>query len=238
MKTKEYTPEIVWATLDKVAEQQVETWRLMQENQRSIKELRESQAKTDQKIDKVTENVNKLEIASSKTDQQIDKLTESHKATELLIKEHTKNVHHLNDDIGGMQNSTGFFAEQYFFNCFKKGNRTFFGEHFDAIKKNVLGGKPRTAFHDEYDIVLYNCKTIAIIETKFRARTFHVDDTIDKVKTFRMNFPNYSGHQFYLALASMSFDKGVEKKCKNKGIAIVKQEGDMVVIVEDKLTTF
>jgi orotate phosphoribosyltransferase len=36
----------------------------------------------------------------------------------------------------------------------------------------------------------------------------------------------------------MSFDKGVEKKCKNKGIAIIKQEGDMVVIVEDKLTTF
>jgi hypothetical protein len=61
---------------------------------------------------------------------------------------------------------------------------------------------------------------------------------MDKVKTFRANFPKYANHQFYLALASMSFDKGVEKKCKDKGIAIVKQEGDMVVIVEDKLTAF
>jgi hypothetical protein len=88
-----------------------------------------------------------------------------------------------------VQNSNGDFAEEYFFNSFKKGNRTYFGETFDKIKKNVPGGKPRTEFHDEYDIVLYNGKTIGIIETKYKARKFHVEDTIDKVRTFRANYP-------------------------------------------------
>jgi hypothetical protein len=137
-----------------------------------------------------------------------------------------------------MENSTGYFAEEYFFNSFKKGKRTYFGENFDEIKKNVLGGKPRTEFHDEYDIVLYNCKTIGIIETKFSARKFHVDDTIDKVRTFRANFPKYANHQFYLALAAMAFESGVEKKCKAKGIAIIKQDGDMVVICDNKMIAY
>jgi hypothetical protein len=217
MKKEGYTPEIVWAMLADVAERQKETDRIMKEAGLKIDRLTESHEATERNIGSLTEK-------QAETSRNIDKLT--------------ANVSNLNTDVGGMQNSTGDFAEEYFFNSFKKGNRTYFGETFDRIKKNVPGGKPRTEFHDEYDIVLYNGKTIGIIETKFKARKFHVDDTIDKVKTFRANFPDYAGHQFYLALAAMSFEKGVEKKCKDKGIAIVKQDGDMVVICDDKMIAY
>jgi hypothetical protein len=130
INTEGYTPEIVWAMMH-------ENQKLMQENWTQIKELKESQKETDRLF--------------KETDREIKELQ---KVTELSIQELTKNVHHLNDDIGGMQNSTDFFAEQYFFNCFKKGKRNFFGENFDEIKKNIHGGKPRSEFHDEYDIVL------------------------------------------------------------------------------------
>jgi hypothetical protein len=189
-----------------------------------LAEVAERQKETDRIVKENGLQIKELRDSQAKTDQQIDKLTE--------------NVKNLNNDVGGVQNSNGDFAEAYFFNTFKKGKHTWFGETFDKIKKNVPGGKPRTEFHDEYDIVLYNCKTIGIIETKFKARKFHVDDTIDKVKTFRANFPDYASHQFYLALAAMTFDKGVEKKCKDNGIAIVKQDGDMVVICDDNMMAY
>jgi hypothetical protein len=229
MGTPKYTPESVWEAMQEnnrfLTEKLAETDRIMKENLAETERvMKENHAETEQAIKELRESQKETDRLFKETDLKINKLTE--------------NVKNLNNDIGGMENSTGLFAEQYFLNCFKKGNKTFFGEHFDQIKKNVHGGKPRTEFHDEYDIVLYNSKTIAIIETKFRARTFHVDDTVDKVKTFRMNFPQFANHQFYLALASMSFDKNVEKKCNDKGIAIVKQEGNMVMIVDDKLTVY
>jgi hypothetical protein len=248
-----YTFEMIKAIL-------AETDQIVKENSLQLKELKErqaetdrilteKQAKTDRLINKLTANVKKrseeAENSQAETWRQINELTESRKENEKLMADNwlqinklTENVNNLNIDVGGVQNSNGDFAEEYFFNSFKRGERTYFGETFDEIKKNVPGGKPRTEFHDEYDIVLYNCKTIGIIEVKFKARKFHVDDTIDKVKTFRANFPKYVNHQFYLALAAMAFEKGVEKKCKDKGIAIIKQEGDMVMICDNKLIAY
>jgi hypothetical protein len=38
------------------------------------------------------------------------------------------------------------FDEEYFFETFKIGNRTYFGETFDEIRKNVPGGNPDTKY--------------------------------------------------------------------------------------------
>jgi hypothetical protein len=218
MKKEGYTPEIVWAMLADLAKSQKETERIMRENH----------AKTEQAINKLTENVKNLNtdtgVILKETDMQIQKLTE--------------NVKNLNTDVGGMENSTGDFAEDYFFNSFEHGKRNFFGENFDEIKKNVPGGKPNTEYHDEYDIVLYNCKSIGIVEVKFKARPFHIKKTVEKAETFRAVYPQYANHKIYIAIAAMSFHLDTEDKCKKEGIAIIKQVGDNVVIYEDNLTAY
>jgi hypothetical protein len=225
MKKEGYTPEIVWAMLADVAERQKETDRIIKESQAEatlqIKELRESQKESQAEA---TLQIKELRDSQAKTDQQIDKLTE--------------NVRNLNNDVGGIENSTGDFAEDYFFNSFEHGKRNFFGENFDEIKKNVPGGKPNTEYHDEYDIVLYNCRSIGIIEVKFKARPYHIKKTIEKVETFRAVYPQYADHKIYLAIAAMSFHLDTEEKCKKEGIAVIKQVGDHTVIYEDNLTAY
>ena len=135
---------------------------------------------------------------------------------------------------GGLSNNQGMFAEEYFFNSFENGKQNFFGEKFDSIKKNIKG----VEYDDEYDILLINGKSIAIVEVKFRARDKDVAKVLKKAKSFRINYPKYQNHRVYLGLAALTFDKGIEDDCKENGIAIVKQVGDTVIINDEHLKVF
>ena len=137
---------------------------------------------------------------------------------------------------GGLSNNHGMFAEEYFFNSFEKGKQNFFGEKFDDIERNVKGID--SGYKDEYDILLINGKSIAIVEVKFKARDKDIEKVIKKAKTFRINFPKYQSHQVYLALAAMVFDKNAEENCIDNGIAIVKQVGETVIINDEHLKVF
>jgi hypothetical protein len=165
-------------------------------------------------------------------------VAERQKETTLQIDKLAKSVKRINKNVGGIENSNGDFAEEYFFNSFKQGNHNFFGETFDEIDKNVPGGEPDSEDDDEYDIVLYNCKSIGIVEVKYKARPSNIERTIEKAATFRTVYPQYADHKIYLAIAAMSFHLDTEDKCKKAGIAIVKQVGDKVIIYEDNLTAY
>jgi len=164
------------------------------------------------------------------------RMTESDAAFEKSCAEFDKRMAELRRHIDGMSKSNGLFAEDYFFNSFERGQQTFFGEKFDDIRRNVstlvIGSK------DEYDIVMLNGKSVGIVEIKYRARKDDIAQIIRKAKTFRSNFPNYRKHQLYLALASLTFSQQLEGECIKKGIAIVKQVGDTVVINDKHLKIY
>ena len=138
------------------------------------------------------------------------------------------------ETMGAWSNNHGSFAEEYFFNSFEKGKQNFFGEKFDKIKKNVQG----ITFEDEYDILLINGKSVGIVEVKFKAHTLQIPKVLEKVETFRRNFPDYANHQVYLGLASLSFYPDLEQECIKEGIAVIKQVGDTVVINDSHLKAF
>ena len=144
----------------------------------------------------------------------------------------------MQKEMGSWANNHGSFAEEYFFNSFENGERNFLGEKFDLIKKNVTSVLQDRSLEDEYDIVLYNSSSIAIIEVKFRAHADHIPKLLAKAGTFRILFPYYRDYKIYLGLASMSFHVGVEQECVNQGIAIIKQVGDAVVINDGHLKVF
>ena len=145
-----------------------------------------------------------------------------------------RQIRELNDKVNGISRSNGLFAEEYFFNSFSEGKRTFLGETYDAIKKNLKG----TESNDEYDVVFINGKSVCIIEIKYKARLDDIPKIISKADTFRINFPNYKNHRVYFAMASMMFNQRVEDECKNEGIAVVKQDGDIVITNYENLKAF
>ena len=210
--TSQATFESVWAMF-------AESERLRQESERF---LTEKQAETDRLIKEVGEKQMETDRQMAATDRKIAK-------TERLVK-------NIGKTLGGMGNSHGDFAEEYFFNAFEDGETNFFGEKFDKISKNLkyqLNG-----LEDEYDVVMFNHSSVAIVESKYRARKEDLPSVLKKVDTFRILFPHYKNYKIYLGYAAMSFTRDIEQEFEDNGIAVIKQVGDKVIINENKLKTF
>ena len=163
-------------------------------------------------------------------------LKESIAAAEKRSSDFDRRQKEYDQKFGSWSNNFGAFAEEYFFNSFENGKRDFFGEKYDRIEKNA---KPLDwVIQDEYDFVFVNGQSVTIVETKFKAHENDLPKVKRKAETFRVNYPNYQNHRIYLGLASMAFYPELEEKCKKEGIAIVKQDGDNVVINYDNLKAF
>ena len=147
-----------------------------------------------------------------------------------------RRIDKVNATLGAWAKNQGDFAEEYFFNSFEKGRQNFFGEKFDEIEKNLKNR--RMGITDEYDIVMYNHTSVALIEVKYKAHKNDVSDLLNKPETFRLLFPDYSDFKIYLGLASMSFYPELEDACKEHGIAIIKQVGDNVVINDEHIKAY
>ena len=156
--------------------------------------------------------------------------------TDRRIQENEKRWKELSKQLGGMANNHGSFAEEYFYNSFENRKTNFFGEKFDDIEKNLKNHWQ--GLKDEYDIVLYNHASVALIEVKYKAHIDDVPQVLKKAETFRILFPQYKDFKIYLGLASMSFYSELEDECIKQGIAVIKQIGDKVVINDTNLKVF
>ena len=202
------TPETVWAILQEIGQ-------LHKEAKQLQKETIEMHKANEKKWEELTKSQ--------------EETIQMHKATD-------KKWDNLSKQLGGMANSQGDFAEEYFYNSFEKGETDFFGEKFDEIEKNVRNHWQ--GLKDEYDIVLYNHAAVAIIEVKYKARIENLPKVLKKAETFRILFPQYKDFKIYLGLAGMSFEANLEEECIKEGIAVIKQVGDKVVINDTNLKVF
>ena len=165
-----------------------------------------------------------------------EKLAESDRQWKESCAEYNRRMKRFDETVGSLTNNIGAFAEEYFFNSFDNGQQTFFGEKFDKIRKNVRGFNEQ--IEDEYDIVLINGKSIGIVEVKFKAHRNDIPDVIKKAETFRAIYPVFAHHQIYLGLATMSFYQELEQECIYRGIAVIKQVGDTVVVNDAHLKVY
>jgi hypothetical protein len=218
MEKETPTFESVWAMLH-------ETQRRQQETALQLKDLKDSQKETDRQL-KETDRQLRESLKKSKA--------ENDRQTEALREFLKQSKADPDAKIGKWSTNHGFYAEEYFINSFNRGQRNFFGEKFDRMINNAHGIK----IDAEYDILLLNGKSVAIVEVKFRAHENDIPDVINKAGSFRVNYPDFAGHRIYLGLASMSFYDRLEKECVKSGIAVIKQVGDTLVINDSNLKVF
>ncbi|GHV68558.1 hypothetical protein FACS1894199_15970 [Bacteroidia bacterium] len=189
--------ESVHATLDRIAERQ-EAFEKLQEKRAAEAEKRREE------YDKRREKESAEWHASWKE-----------------LKEYQANV---SKEIGGIASNNGYFAEEYFINALQK-KKTFAGIRYDHVGPNIKAFDG--TLQDEFDIVMYNGSSIAIIEVKYRVHPdFLTTLTTKKVQNFRKLFPKFAKHKIYLGIASMSFNAEVIIGAKKLGIGMLKPQGD------------
>ena len=165
------------------------------------------------------------------TAEQFKETKEQFKETKKLIEANAK-------QIGGISESNGDMAEEMIYNSLEQ-DMTFAGIEFDDFRPNMGYKSKKLKLQAEFDIVLTNGDSLAIIETKYKVRKKHILELKDKkINDFRKLYPEYNNHKIILGIGGMSFEKDVEKEAKENGIGIIKVVGDKIEHYTDEIKVY
>ena len=167
----------------------------------------------------------------AETREHIDKVSANIEKNGIQIKE-------VNAAVSGIGQSNGAMAEEMIYNALEK-DMIFGGIEFDDIDNNKRRKSKKHNLRGEYDVLLKNGDTIAIIETKYRVRKDDVDKLRNKIlNDFRILYPEYSAYKVMLGIGGMSFDDGVEEETNDNGIGLIKIVGDKVEFHTEGIKTY
>jgi len=172
-----------------------------------------------------------IEAMRAETNQQI-------KETQQEIRETQREIKKLSRYLGGIAHSNGEMAEEYFYSAFKA-EKTFANEQFDKIRRN-LAYKKDDKKKAEFDIVLFNGKSAALIEVKYNAKpdNISIEKIIARIEIFKILYPECENYNIYLGVAAMSFKEGLEEELHQAGIATIKQVGKKMVVYDKSVKAF
>jgi hypothetical protein len=168
-----------------------------------------------------------LAVQSRETDRIVKENAIQMKETDRQLKE---KLDKLCVQVGGINDNIGFHAEQYFQDILME-KLTFGGQKYDRMIPNLeCFGKNKVSLI-EFDIVLVNGKSVAIIETKNRIHPKFVRQFVEeRLPKFREFSPGFSKCRAYLGIAGFSFSKRVLEEAQKYGIGVIRQVGDSIEI--------
>jgi hypothetical protein len=164
-------------------------------------------------------------------------LKEMDESIKAMKKEFWESVKAMQKEIGGITKSNGEVAESYFINSFSK-RLLFAGQKYDSFIPNLRKKSKILNLEGEYDLVLYNCTSVVIIEIKYKARKEDIEPLLNKTQTFKQLFPEYANYDIFLGLAGLHVNITAEKEAIKQGVAIIKQVGKNMVINDGHLKVF
>ena len=180
-------------------------------------------------------------ILAAKEREKVDKEHEkTMKKLEEIIEKTSKSIFGMNQELKGISDSNGMMAEEYFYNSLDE-SMSFGGYHFDSVDRNrkrKCRDKDGNPIQTEYDVLMTNADASCIVEVKYRARRDHIEDLLEKVGKFRLQFANCANHKIILGIAALSFDDGVENEAKKLGMGILKLNGDAVEVYDKNLKVY
>ncbi len=193
----------------------------------------QNQAKIDVQLAKTDVQLAKTDAQLAKTDAQLA-ATEARFATqnaksELKLKETKEMLSNIGFNLVAA-------AEEFFYYALRE-EKKFAGMIFDNIQFNVKSKIKK--LQGEFDIVLYNGDSIGLIEIKHRVHENDLQDLIHKkVANFKALFSDYADYKFYLGIGGFTVSEHVEDAAHENGIAILRQKGDLVEILDNNLKVY
>ena len=130
--------------------------------------------------------------------------------------------------INGIADSNGAMAEAIIYDALEN-DMTFAGQEFDDIYRNMKKHIKKDGLRGEYDIMMTNGDTIALIETKFKVRKQDVINLYEKqAPVFSKLFPEYSKYKLLLGIGGVIFETDAIEEADAKGVGIIKVVGNKI----------
>ena len=169
-----------------------------------------------------------LSVSQDKLTASQDRTDEQMKRTSAELSRMGKKIDRIGTLAGNISNNQGDVAEQFFYDSLRH-KPQIGGIKFSDVMANTL--KAIGKLKDEFDIVLINGNSLAIIETKYKA---HVKD-VEKIKNkkipnFRKLFPLYKDYKIYAGIASFYITEDVEEKAEEYGFFVLRRKGKVIEV--------
>ncbi|MCL1833654.1 MAG: hypothetical protein FWG49_04040 [Leptospirales bacterium] len=210
------------------------------------REMKKSAEEFDRKMKKMREDDQKrskefsqsLKESEEKFNREMKEMRED---DQKRSEEFDRKMDKMREEIGGIGHSNGDVAEEYFQNAFQD-NPALNGQIYDKVSFNLHTKNKKKQIEGEFDLVMLNEESAAIIEIKYHLEKGNIEKVLKKalnrVKTFKALYPEYENHKLYLGIAALSFKENVENIIRQEGIAVIKQIGDKMVINSEHLKEF
>ncbi|WOD37679.1 hypothetical protein [Nodosilinea sp. E11] len=85
----------------------------------------------------------------------------------------------------------------------------------------------------EIDIFAVNGDVAVAVEVKSRLSRQDVEYFLGCLKRFKQSFPHYATYDIYGAVAGIEIDEGVDRFAYQRGLFVIKQTGDTVMIANN-----
>ena len=198
----------------------------------SFKESREEMERMQKKSEKEWAEIRE------KSEKEWAEIRENQKETDEMFRKIGERIDNTNRSVSGIDRSNGFMAEEMIYNSLER-NMTFAGITFDDIDRNVKLHSKFLDIKGEFDVILKNGDTLAIIETKYKVKREDISKLVDKqVKNFRKLFPTFSEYEIVLGIGGMSFEDKAIDDANKKGVGIIKIVGDKLEFYTDGLKRY
>ncbi len=182
-----------------------------------------------ERIDRIEQAILELQKSQAKTDANFNKILGDIAKSDAKIKEANQKKSYI--EIDQCYSATEFFYH------FLEENPILGNMKFDYVLANVKNHVKTT--QDEYDIVMYNGNSVALIEVKHKVYPNDLEKLVSKkVDNFRYLFPMYHDYKIYLGIGGFSIPEDVAAQARNLGIAVLRQKGDVAYIEAKNLKVY
>ena len=183
-----------------------------------------SQKKTDEQIKATDEQIKELKDRMTQTDEQLRELKERMNQTDEQMKKTDIKIDKIAKMVGNMGNNQGEVAEEYFVNSLKDVLKI--GElNFDYLLENVHLQTKK--INDEFDILLVNGSSVALIEVKYKVHPNVIDSLEKKIEHLKL-MKEYRNYDIYAGVAGFKVPKEVIRKAEEKGYFVLKRKGNVI----------
>ncbi len=184
------------------------------------------QAKIDAQLAENAAQQAKTDAQLAKTDAQLAKTDAQLAKTDAQLAKTDAKLNRLAEMYGGLGNSLGQAAEEFFFNSLDA-DPVLGGGRFDVVTKNFR--RKRAGLEDEFDLVLANGREVLVVEVKYKAHENDLRRLLDKkAPNFRRLFLEYADHEQGLALASFRVHDELKQAALERGVTVLQRKGDVI----------
>jgi hypothetical protein len=177
----------------------------------------------------------RLDAQMSKSDQRMAELATAQAETQIEVKETSRVIKEIGRRMGAMASNQGDVAEEFFFNSLNA-KPQIGAITFDSVTPNQIFS--RKGKHNEFDIVMVNGQSVALIEVKYKAHVSDLDQIEEQVQNYRHWRPEHKDYKIYSGLAGLNVPPDVVKAAQERGVFVLKRTGDVVEVDAQSMKAF